>query len=103
MFNEFVSYGFGFFSQSAQSMKLGLRLCGVTSSAGHTAEAGRTQRIPFPCSALSVRSTIPLRLSRLCGVTSSQVIECFQPPQVCYGYTQVTSQGVKLFRVRVDF
>jgi len=35
MFNEFVSYGFGFFSQSAQSMKLGLRLCGVTSSAGH--------------------------------------------------------------------
>ena len=67
MFNEFVSYGFGFFSQSAQSMKLGLRLvCGLT------AEAGRTQRIPFPCSALSVRSPIPLRLSRLCGVTSSQ-------------------------------
>ena len=55
MFNEFVSYGFGFFSQSAQSMKLGLRLCGVTSSAGHTAEAGRTQRIPFPCSSLPVQ------------------------------------------------
>jgi hypothetical protein len=26
---------------------------------------------------------IPLRLSRLCGVTSSQVTECFQPPQAC--------------------